>query len=192
MMLRTTVKYRVYWVILRRPSSPSFCRRSRYGNTTVINCKMMDEVMYGIMPSAKIVRRRKLPPLKRSKIPSAEFCACWKYSSRTSLLIPGVGICAPRRYTANKASVKRTRFRRSSMRKRFESAWRNRFMRYLVSLQSLLQDRKTNSKATARKSTGLKTRHYNCDRRTSYTERPASESGPYKIKGPTTSSQNLE
>ena len=62
----------MYCVILRRPSSPSFCKRSRYGNTTVINCKMIEDVMYGMMPSAKIVMRRKLPPLKRLKIPSIE------------------------------------------------------------------------------------------------------------------------
>src|SRR6266403_2086107 len=33
---------------------------------------MIDEVMYGMMPSAKIVTRRKLPPLKRSKMPRTE------------------------------------------------------------------------------------------------------------------------
>jgi len=32
----------------------------------------MDEVMYGMMPSAKMVMRRKFPPLKRSKMPSTE------------------------------------------------------------------------------------------------------------------------
>src|SRR5438876_6412055 len=96
-------------------------------------------------------------------------------------------MCAPMRYTANKASVKRTRFRRSSMRKRFESAWRNRFMRYLVPLHSLLQDRKTNSKATAGKSTGLKTRHYN-----SVTALLHTPSGPLRKAAPTTSRQNLK
>jgi len=30
----------------------------------VISCKMIEDVMYGMMPSAKIVMRRKLPPLK--------------------------------------------------------------------------------------------------------------------------------
>src|ERR1700730_17173772 len=66
MMLSRIVKYRVYCVILRRPSSPSFCSFSRYGNTTVINCKMMDAVIYGMMPNAKIVRRRKLPLLEQA------------------------------------------------------------------------------------------------------------------------------
>src|SRR5439155_5092392 len=97
---------------------------------------MMDDVMYGMMPRAKIVRRRKLPPLNRSKMPSAVPCACEKIWSSTALLIPGVGMCAPMRYTASSASVKRTRFRSSSTRKRFASACKKRFMRALVSAES--------------------------------------------------------
>src|SRR5208337_31003 len=128
MMLSKIVKYRVYWVIFRRPSSPSFCNRSRYGNTTVINCRMMDEVMYGMMPRAKIVSRRKLPPLNRSKIPSTDPADCLKRSSSTVVLMPGVGMCAPRRYTASSPSVKNSRFRRSSMRKRFANAFKKRFI----------------------------------------------------------------
>ena len=54
-----------------RARLPSAAARGT-GNTTVINCRMIDEVMYGMMPSAKIVSRRKLPPLKRSKMPSSE------------------------------------------------------------------------------------------------------------------------
>ena len=45
-----------------------FCKLLEVGNTTVINCRMIDDVMYGMMPSAKIVSRRKFPPLNRSKI----------------------------------------------------------------------------------------------------------------------------
>ncbi len=37
---------------------------------------MIDAVMYGMMPSAKIVRRRKFPPLKRSIMPSTEPRLC--------------------------------------------------------------------------------------------------------------------
>src|SRR5713101_937909 len=127
-MLKAMVRYRVYCVILRRPSSPSFCKRSRYGKTTVINCKMIDEVMYGMMPSAKIVRRRKLPPLKRSKMPSTDPADWLKSCSSTAVLIPGVGMCAPMRYTARRASVNSTRFRKSSMRNMFFTASMNRFM----------------------------------------------------------------
>src|SRR5438552_18816098 len=45
-------------------------------------------------------------------------------------------MCAPMRYTASSASVKRTRFRNSSTRKRFASACRKRFMPALVSTVS--------------------------------------------------------
>src|ERR1700685_673279 len=42
--------------------------------------------------------------------------------------MPGVGICAPMRYTAKRASVKRTRFRKSGMRNMFRNASKNLFM----------------------------------------------------------------
>src|SRR5579863_428791 len=89
---------------------------------------MIEAVMYGMMPSAKIVRRRRLPPLNRSKIPRNEPAPCWKIDSRTCQLMPGVGMCAPMRYTARRASVKRTRFRKSGMRNMFRNASKNLFM----------------------------------------------------------------
>src|SRR6202048_5352840 len=138
MMLSRIVKYRVYCVILRRPSSPSFCNFSRYGNTTVINCKMMDAVIYGMMPRAKIVKRRRLPPLNKSKIPRTDPWPCWKRLSSTRALMPGVGICAPMRYTASNARVNNTLFRKSGMRKRFRNASMNRFI-LLPSAQGILQ-----------------------------------------------------
>ena len=52
----------MYWVILRRPSSPSFDIRSRYGHTTVSSCRMIEALMYGMTPSAKIVTCDRLPP----------------------------------------------------------------------------------------------------------------------------------
>ena len=60
--LRKIVPYRVYCVIFRRPSSPSFESFSRYGHTTVNSCRMIDALMYGMMPSAKIVTFDKFPP----------------------------------------------------------------------------------------------------------------------------------
>src|SRR5258708_18690977 len=90
---------------------------------------MIDEVMYGMMPSAKIVKRRKLPPLKRSKMPSTDPADWLNICSSTAVLIPGVGMCAPMRYTASSASVNSTRFRKSSMRNMFFTASTNRFMR---------------------------------------------------------------
>ena len=44
-MEMATVPYRVYCVIFRRPSSPSFDSFSRYGHTTVRSWRMMDAVM---------------------------------------------------------------------------------------------------------------------------------------------------
>src|SRR6202023_1137547 len=91
---------------------------------------MMDALMYGMMPRAKIVKRRRLPPLNRSKMPRTEPCPCWKSDSNTLVLMPGVGMCAPMRYTASSARVNNTRFRKSGMRKRFRNASMNRFMPY--------------------------------------------------------------
>ncbi len=39
---------------------PLSCRRSRYGQATVINCKMIEAVMYGMMPRAKIAQLAKI------------------------------------------------------------------------------------------------------------------------------------
>src|SRR5712691_7220810 len=89
---------------------------------------MIEEVMYGMMPRAKIVRRRKLPPLKRSKRPRPAPADCAKSRSNSVTLIPGVQMCAPMRYTAKRASVNSTRFRKSSMRNMFFTASMNRFM----------------------------------------------------------------
>src|SRR5580698_10593083 len=99
---------------------------------------MMDAVMYGMMPSAKIVMRRRLPPLNKSKIPRNEPAPCWKSIWTTRQLMPGVGICAPMRYTAKRASVKRTRFRKSGMRNMFRNASKNLFMCCFVPLPSTL------------------------------------------------------
>ena len=52
----------MYWVILRRPDSPSFFSASSCGDTTVISCMMIEAEMYGMMPSAKIVKRDSAPP----------------------------------------------------------------------------------------------------------------------------------
>jgi len=58
----------VYCVILRRPSSPSFLQTARgTGNTTVINCKMMEAVIYGMMPSAKIVKPAEIAAAEQIK-----------------------------------------------------------------------------------------------------------------------------
>ena len=53
---------------------------------------MMEAVMYGMMPSAKMVSRRRLPPLNRSTKPSTEPRICSKNWASLSLLMPGVGM----------------------------------------------------------------------------------------------------
>src|SRR5260370_36483884 len=88
----------------------------------------MDAGMYGMMPSAKIVKRRRLPPLNKSKIPRTDPCPCWKRLSSTRALMPGVGVCAAMRYPASSARVNKTLFRKSGMRKRLRNASMNRFI----------------------------------------------------------------
>src|SRR5688500_5123942 len=85
-----------------------------------------------MMPKAKIVRRRNMPPLNMSMKPKNVLEFCWKNASSLFASIPGVGICAPRRYTASKPSVKNTRRRRSGTRKMFATASKNLFMTLLL------------------------------------------------------------
>jgi hypothetical protein len=50
-----------------RPTELAFFEiRSRYGQTTVSNWRMIDELMYGMTPSAKIVTLARLPPVNMS------------------------------------------------------------------------------------------------------------------------------
>ena len=58
---------------------------------------MIDAVMYGMMPKAKIVSRRKFPPLNKSMMPRTEPWFWVKSCCNTSVLIPGVGRNAPSR-----------------------------------------------------------------------------------------------
>ena len=58
---------------------------------------MIDAVMYGMMPSAKTVSRRRLPPLNRSTSPSEEPAWLLKKASSACTLTPGVVMCAPSR-----------------------------------------------------------------------------------------------
>ncbi len=58
---------------------------------------MMEAEMYGMMPSAKTVSRRRLPPENRSTIPSSVPCIWLKNSASALPSMPGVGTCAPSR-----------------------------------------------------------------------------------------------
>ena len=95
--LSPTVSQRVYSVILRRPSSPSFWSFSRVGETTPSNWRMIEAVMYGMIPRANIVKRLKLPPENIDSSPSSPAPIWPKNCSKASALIPGVGMNAPSR-----------------------------------------------------------------------------------------------
>mgnify|MGYP003693872761 CR=1 FL=1 len=56
---------------------------------------MIDAEMYGMMPSANIGRRRRLPPEKRSTMPSSVPCTWSKNWARARPSMPGVGTWAP-------------------------------------------------------------------------------------------------
>jgi hypothetical protein len=53
---------------------------------------MIDELMYGITPSAKMVMRDRLPPVNMSYMPNSVFCACSARIRRASEFTPGVGM----------------------------------------------------------------------------------------------------
>ena len=53
--------------------------------------------MYGMMPSAKIDSRRRLPPENRSTMPSSVPCTWSKNCARAWPSMPGVGTWAPTR-----------------------------------------------------------------------------------------------
>ena len=58
---------------------------------------MIDAEMYGMMPSAKTVKRESAPPenmLNRLRIPP---CWFWNSACSWSGSIPGTGMCAPSR-----------------------------------------------------------------------------------------------
>ena len=58
---------------------------------------MIDAEMYGMIPSANTVSRRRLPPEKRSTMPSSVPCTWLKNSARAAASMPGVGTWAPSR-----------------------------------------------------------------------------------------------
>src|SRR6185295_18832630 len=78
-----------------------------------------------MMPRAKTVSRRILPPANRSKKPKIDPWLRVKKSFQRWRLTPGVGTWPPSRYTASMASVNRTRLRRSGIRKTLAMASNN-------------------------------------------------------------------
>src|SRR5262245_26292819 len=70
---------------------------------------MIEDEMYGMMPSAKIVARENAPPTNRSYSPNRPPDWLWNAPANARAFTPGVGMCSPRRYTTNSASVNRIR-----------------------------------------------------------------------------------
>jgi hypothetical protein len=91
----------VYWVILAWPACPSFFSVSSRGITTVSSCRMMLDVMYGIMPSANTDSCSSAPPenrLSRVKTPLVSVWVARKMHCLTFLYdTPGLGSVAPSR-----------------------------------------------------------------------------------------------
>ena len=85
----------MYWVILRRPASPSFFSTSSDGTTTVASCMMIDAEMYGMIPSARIEKRDSAPPENTLNSPRMPPCCERNSSSRMLALMPGTGMCVP-------------------------------------------------------------------------------------------------
>ena len=71
---------------------------SSEGTTTVSSCRMIDAVMYGMIPSANSAIRLSPPPLNvfsRLRIPPLP--NCFWISLTACTLIPGTGMCDPTR-----------------------------------------------------------------------------------------------
>jgi hypothetical protein len=65
--------------------------------TTVRSWRMIEAEMYGMMPRANTVSRRRLPPEKRSTMPRRPLCIWLKRAARAVASMPGVGTWAPSR-----------------------------------------------------------------------------------------------
>ena len=73
---------------------------------------MIDAEMYGMMPSAKIVKRDSAPPENMLNMPRMPPCCAWNSSASTFGSMPGTGMCAPMRKTTSAPSRNsRRRFR---------------------------------------------------------------------------------
>src|SRR3954469_5347952 len=100
------------------PTSPSFCSFSSAGETTVSSCRMIDAVMYGMIPSANSEIRDRPPPLNvfsscRTPPLPLQLLLIW---SIASVLTPGTGMKEPSRYSARIAAVKTSFLRISATR----------------------------------------------------------------------------
>ena len=116
---------------LRRPIDPSsWKRRLSLGETVVINCMIIDAVMYGPTPSTTIDNCESPPPEKRfKKLKNWLFSKNW---AKTPGLTPGTGIDAKNRKAINITKVKRILFRRYRSLIRILNFRRNEFIRPIM------------------------------------------------------------
>src|SRR5215468_2301188 len=87
--------------------------------TTVMSCRMIDALMYSMMPSAAIENCSSAPPDSRLTKPSTESRICSKNSASALPSMPGVGMTTTARYTASMPNVNSSRRRSSGMRPAF-------------------------------------------------------------------------
>jgi hypothetical protein len=79
---------------------------------------MIDEVMYGMIPSANTANWVSAPPEKSCRNPrTPPSSACVRRVATASRSMPGTGMNDPNRYRAIIRSVNSTLFRRSGIRK---------------------------------------------------------------------------
>ena len=80
------------------PTSPSLRSFSSDGTTTCSSCRMIEAVMYGMIPSAKIAMRPRPPPENRLSRPRMLLPPKFFWIALTAeALMPGAGICVPKR-----------------------------------------------------------------------------------------------
>jgi hypothetical protein len=90
---------------------------------------MMEEVMYGMMPSAKTESCSKAPPLNRFTNPRRPPVSIFARQRCTATYeTPGVGITEPKRKSAIIERVKKIFRRRSGVRKAFPNTDSNTFL----------------------------------------------------------------
>ena len=88
----------MYWVMRAWPTSPSLASFSSEGTATCNSCRMIEAVMYGMMPSAKIAMRDSPPPENRfSKPRMFEPPNCFWMLLTAVRFTPGTGTWEPNR-----------------------------------------------------------------------------------------------
>jgi hypothetical protein len=92
----------VYCVILRARLT-LLLQRLELRAGDVINCMMIDAEMYGMIPSAKIVKRDSAPPENMLNMPRMPPC-CLEQIAQRSGVDTRHGMCAPIRYTTSAPS----------------------------------------------------------------------------------------